>query len=48
VMVVDQGLKCMRVSVPPTLFVGINLATGAATTLPFRVSGPVGWGAVAW
>jgi hypothetical protein len=48
VTVVDQGLKCARVSMPQTLFVGINLATGAATTLPFRESGPVGWGTVAW
>ena len=48
VMVVDQGLKCTRVSVPPTLFFGINLATGAATTLPFRESGPAGFGTVAW
>jgi hypothetical protein len=48
VMVVDQGLKCARVSVPQTLFVAINLATGTATTLPFRESGPAGWGAVAW
>lgn len=48
VMVVDQGPKCTRVSVPPTLFVAINLATGAATTLPFRESGPAGFGTVAW
>jgi hypothetical protein len=47
-MVVDQGLKCMRVSLPQTRFVAINLATGAVTTLPFRESGPAGWGAVAW
>jgi len=46
--VVDQGLKCARVSVPQTLFVAINLATGTATTLPFRESGPAGWGTVAW
>ena len=47
-MVVDQGLTCMRVSVPPTLFVAVDLATGAATTLPFRESGPAGSGTVAW
>jgi hypothetical protein len=48
VMVVDQGPKCLRVSVPPTLFVAIDLATGAATTLPFRESGPAGFGTIAW
>ena len=45
---VSGALECVRFSAPPTLFVAVNAATGAATTLPFRVPGRVGWGAVAW
>jgi hypothetical protein len=47
-VLVHKTLKCERMTVPRTLFVGINLATGAVTTLPFRESGPPGWGMVAW
>ena len=45
---VHGTLECLHFTVPPTLFLAINVATGAATTLPFRVSARVGWGAVAW
>jgi hypothetical protein len=43
-----KGWKCNRTTPPETLFVSVNLATGAVTKLPFREPLPAGWGMVAW
>jgi len=46
--VVHHHVKCQGFTPPRTVFFSINLATGAATRLPIRASGPAGWGMIAW
>jgi len=40
--------ECKPIVQPKTQFLSVNLTTGAVTILPFTVSGPPGWGVVAW
>jgi hypothetical protein len=45
---VHRTPMCQQVNPSHTGFVSINLASGTATTLPFRESGPAFWGMAAW